>query len=153
LKRSMLFEKDFDHPAYLNGYENADRNVIHLSNGDWLFSWPMGGFRCNYYWIDGEIYTIDFSPATQDELIVLMESGITVSGDLQLTRYEKAETWDWEELEKIQIKCSDGVIELFNKGDEISLCDQETQAAFDEWIKNERPSFIEIPGEIIYPKG
>jgi len=149
----MLLGRDFDHPVYVNSYEHNERNVIHLPNGDWLFAWPMSGFRCNYYWIDGEIYTVAFGPATQDELITLMESGVTISGDLQLSRYEKAESWDWEQLEKIQIKCSDGVIALFHKGDEIPLCDQETQAAFDEWIKNVRPSFIETPGEIIYPKG
>ena len=140
---AKLLNRDFDAGKYTARYAFADHYVIRLENGDWAFA-LMGATQVVYTWRDGRIWSFSAMSLTQEDIEELLAAGVPVDGNTEMVKY----TDPWPEDVKMQLTGPDGLVMLYQVGDEIPLCDAETQAEFDR-LAESFAYYFHAPGEVI----
>lgn len=140
---AKLLNRDFDNGKYTARYAYADYHVIRLSNGDWAFAF-MDATEVRYIWRDGRIWLFSTAGLTQADIERLLSEGVPVDGNTMIVKY----TDPWPDDAKMELKGPDGTVTLYQAGDDIPLCDGETQEKFDLLTAN-FSYYFHAPGTVI----
>ncbi len=140
---AKLLNRDFDNGKYTARYAFADHYVIRLSNGDWAFA-VMDATHVNYVWREGRVWSVSEGKLTQEDIENLLSEGVPVDGNTEIAKYADP----WPEDVKMQLKGPDGLVTLYQAGDDIPLCDAETQEKFNILAEN-FPYYFHAPGDVI----
>ena len=141
---AKLLNRDFNNEKYTARYAYVDQYVIRLSNGDWAFA-AMNALCVNYVWQEGRIWAASDWSLTQEEIKALLAEGVPVDGNTEVVKYNDP----WPEGVKMELKGPNDVVTLYQVGDDIPLCDAETQEKFDLLSKN-NAYYFHAPGEVIH---
>lgn len=141
---AKLLNRDFKDKAFQSEYEYTDRYVLRLSNGDWAIALPFGG-NAEWFYRDGRIGSLHSMGLTNEDIQELVKKGVPVDGNTEVIKL--IDTWPENSVLKLEGGGAENAI--YRAGDDIPLCDQETQDKFDRLLK-EHPYFLRGPGEVIY---
>ena len=141
---AKLLNRDFNNEKFTARYAYVDQYVIRLSNGDWAFA-AMNALCVNYVWQEGRIWAASDWSLTQEEIKALLAEGVPVDGNTEVVKYNDP----WPEGVKMELKGPNDVVTLYQVGDDIPLCDAETQEKFDLLSKN-NAYYFHAPGEVIH---
>lgn len=140
---AKLMNRDFDAGKYTARYAFADHYVMRLSNSNWAFSF-MGATQVHYIWHAGRVWSFSAMDLTQEDIEELLAEGVPVDGNTEMVKV----TDPWPEGVKMQLKGPDGLVTLYQVGDDIPLCDAETQEKFDALAAN-FPYYFHGLGDVI----
>lgn len=141
---AKLLNRDFNDPAFQKEYLYTDEAVIRLANGDWAVAMPFG-FGAEWIYQEGRIGFLQSSGVTNEDIQKLIEAFAPVDSTTQVVKIVDL----WPEDAVLKLSGTDGEAVVYRSGDEIPLCDQETQEKFDHLIQL-KPYFFIGPGEVIY---
>lgn len=139
---AKAFNRDFKDEAFQREYAYTDRYVLRLSNGDWAIGLPFG---TNAEWLyqDGKLGFLNSSGLTKEDVQEMVKKGVPVDSDTEVIKFLDP----WPDNSVLKLEGSEEV--LYQAGDDIPLCDRETQEKFDRLLEA-NPYFFKGPGEVIY---
>ncbi len=137
-----LLNRAFKDNAFQSEYEYADRYVLRLSNGDWAIALPFGS-NAEWFYRDGRMGFLRAMSLTNEDIQELVKKGVPVDGSTEVIKFEDP----WPDNSVLKLEGSEEV--LYRAGDDIPLCDRETQEKFDRLLEAD-PYFFKEPGELIY---
>lgn len=140
---ARLLNRDFKHKAFQKEYAYADRYVLRLSNGDWAVGLPFGD-NAEWFYRDGRIGSLHSMRLTNEDIQELVPKGLPVGGNTEVVKLDP-----WPENSVLKLEGDGAESAIYRAGDDIPLCDQETQEKFDRLLQ-EHPYFLRGPGEVIY---
>lgn len=142
---AKLLNRDFTDSNFQAKY--LDQNVIHLKNGDWAVPLPFAAGYSIWRYLEGKIISVDYGELTQEDIVSLLDKGIPVDGNTAVYKTEPLNNGN--ERLVLYLSGSDGETVIYQSGDEIPLCDQETQQTFD-WMVENHHYLLPMPGDVIH---
>ena len=141
---AKLLSRDLSDDWYQRSF--SDDAIIKLANGDWAIPLPVGGHVYSLFgwrYEDGEIVVMTLEELTQEDIVSLLEAGRAVDGNTQM--YGTAPLNPTDGKLTLSLSGPDGEKQIYQSGDDIPLCDQEVQEAFDRWVVH-----LNMPGDLVY---
>ena len=143
-KLARLLNKDISHASYQRQYEQTERALIRHSNGDWLIPMPYGKDMNDWRYHEGGIAYFSTRGLTNEEIVACVQLGISLTSHTEICAIEEKFYADY-----LWLADAGGKRLLYQKGEEIPLCDEETQKQFDQlilqfpWLYLEESELIE----------
>lgn len=144
---ARVIPKDFDIPSHRSRYEVYEDRLIRLSNGDWVVTALPMSVQSGWRYQDGKIVTLSYRSLTNEDIVELVKEGTPVTSNTAI--YVKEDDWNADSL---WLEGKGGKLLVYEKGEEIPLCDEETQQKFDQMILD-WPSLYHEEGELVETKG
>ena len=139
---AKVLNRDFQDEVFKGEYQYYDRYVLRPKNGDWAIALPTGS-AAEWYYQGGKIVSLIPKALTEEDIRAKLKEGAQVDGNKQIIKINEAPNMPLRFLLQ-----GDGEKLVYQSGDDVPLCDSETQQSFDRLLK-ECPYLFRAPGTLI----